>query len=194
MAENDKPEGQQPEALASLAQAARGPGMKPQRQGLNADPETYPRPDDPDREADTATRHLRAGAGMDNPGIDAEDNPGTHAAGGGASASSGSDPIGQAGSFTGSGSAETARHSTEANAPPPSGTPAQGGALARGLRRASDSAEAAARDFAEEFRAGRDPLRAYGQKAIEQVERQPVTAMILAVAASFILARLTARR
>jgi hypothetical protein len=51
----------QPESLAEFDAAARHGGVKPENQGLTANADTAPRPDDPKLKDKTATEVLRAG-------------------------------------------------------------------------------------------------------------------------------------
>lgn len=53
--------GQQPEALATFAEAARHGGRKPGKVGLTATPETAPIPVAPRRKQDAATKVLQEG-------------------------------------------------------------------------------------------------------------------------------------
>lgn len=77
MTSNKKPEnsnppvsGQQPEALATFAAAARGKGEKPKNVGLDATQETAPIPTDTEQKADAATKVLREGAFGGDQGAD----------------------------------------------------------------------------------------------------------------------------
>jgi len=63
--DNDKPEGQRPEALRTFEAAARAGGKKPDDQGLTAKPDTAPLPDSLKREEVTATKVLQAGVKHD---------------------------------------------------------------------------------------------------------------------------------
>jgi hypothetical protein len=67
MAGNDRntPSGQQPEAEASLEAAARSGSRKPEDQGLEARPDTAPRPESSDRKQAEAAEILREGARKD---------------------------------------------------------------------------------------------------------------------------------
>jgi hypothetical protein len=58
---NSHSKGQQPEALATLAAAARHGGKKPERLGLSATGETSALPTSPDAKSDAANRVLREG-------------------------------------------------------------------------------------------------------------------------------------
>ncbi len=67
MPDTRKTGGQQPEALATFAEAARKGGVKPAEVGLTATPETAPIPVDPAAKQDAATKVLAEGAtGRDN--------------------------------------------------------------------------------------------------------------------------------
>jgi hypothetical protein len=63
--------GQQPEALATFAAAARGAGKKPDAVGLEATKDTAPLKTSPDAEAKAATRTLREGVYHDKEGAKA---------------------------------------------------------------------------------------------------------------------------
>ena len=58
-------EGDLPEALETFEAAARAGGVKPGGQGVNATPETEPKPDDLKREVKAATDVLKAGVAHD---------------------------------------------------------------------------------------------------------------------------------
>ena len=60
--EKSGPEGQQPEALASLEAAARSGSKKPEDQGLTAKSDTAPAPDSLEQEQKQAADQLKAGA------------------------------------------------------------------------------------------------------------------------------------
>jgi hypothetical protein len=62
MAHKQKTEGQQPEALATFAKAARSGGKKPDEVGLTATPETAPIPGDLKGEQKAAAKVLAEGA------------------------------------------------------------------------------------------------------------------------------------
>jgi hypothetical protein len=62
MPDTRKTDGQQPEALATFAEAARKGGVKPAEVGLTATPETAPIPVDPAAKQNAATRVLAEGA------------------------------------------------------------------------------------------------------------------------------------
>ena len=61
MANDQGPEGQQPEALATFAATARNDGKKPDDIGLTATPESGPVPASSEKKADAATKVLREG-------------------------------------------------------------------------------------------------------------------------------------
>jgi hypothetical protein len=66
MAKEPSPkEGDLPEALETFEAAARAGGVKPPGQGVNATPETEPKPDDLGREVKAATDVLKAGVAHD---------------------------------------------------------------------------------------------------------------------------------
>lgn len=63
----DKTDGQQPEALATFAEAARADGKKPDALGLTADGDTTPVPTDSARKDEAARKVLERGVtGRDN--------------------------------------------------------------------------------------------------------------------------------
>ncbi|MGF7159453.1 hypothetical protein FHS85_001072 [Rhodoligotrophos appendicifer] len=61
---------QEPEALATFAEAARGTGVKPKEIGLGATPETAPIPTDPDQKDKAATKVLQEGVTGEDKGAD----------------------------------------------------------------------------------------------------------------------------
>lgn len=61
----------QPEALATLGEAARAGGRKPDAIGLTATPDTAPVPTDTDKKDRAATKVLRRGAMATDEGVDA---------------------------------------------------------------------------------------------------------------------------
>ena len=65
MSKTRDPGGQQPEAEASLEEAARSGSKKPGDQGLRAKPETSPKPGSLDREEADAARILSDNAAKD---------------------------------------------------------------------------------------------------------------------------------
>jgi len=58
-------EGDLPEALETFEAAARAGGVKPAKQGVDATPETEPKPDSLEREEKAATDVLKAGVAHD---------------------------------------------------------------------------------------------------------------------------------
>jgi hypothetical protein len=66
-----KREGQQPEALATFAEAARADGKKPADVGLTATPDTAPVETDPRAKDEAATKVLKRGATGEDEGVDA---------------------------------------------------------------------------------------------------------------------------
>jgi hypothetical protein len=63
-----KSDGQQPEALASLDAAAKADSKKPDDQGLQAKPDTAPKPDSLEKEEAAAAEILKKGAERDTGG------------------------------------------------------------------------------------------------------------------------------
>ncbi len=70
MPDQDDRKGQQPEALATFAAAARKAGAKPDEVGLTATPETSPLPADSARKDQGATLRLREGTFGDKEGAE----------------------------------------------------------------------------------------------------------------------------
>jgi len=68
---NPKSTGQQPEALATFAEAARADGKKPDDVGLTATPDTAPIPTDSGSKDEAATKVLRRGATGTDEGVEA---------------------------------------------------------------------------------------------------------------------------
>lgn len=66
----DKSSGQQPEALATFAEAARAGGKKPDDIGLTATPDTAPIPTDSRQKDEAATRVLRRGTTGADEGVE----------------------------------------------------------------------------------------------------------------------------
>jgi hypothetical protein len=66
----DKTSGQQPEALATFAEAARSDGKKPDDIGLTATPDTAPVPTDSRQKDEAATKVLRRGATGEDEGVE----------------------------------------------------------------------------------------------------------------------------
>lgn len=64
-------DGQQPEALATFAEAARQGGRKPDDVGLTATPDTAPMETDPKRKHEAAAKVLQEGATGEDRGADA---------------------------------------------------------------------------------------------------------------------------
>ncbi len=67
----DKSDGQQPEALATFAEAARADGKKPADLGLTANSDTAPVTTDPHAKDEAATKVLKRGATGQDEGVDA---------------------------------------------------------------------------------------------------------------------------
>lgn len=201
MASNDKAPGGQPEPLASLGEASRSGGVKPEQQGLNARPETAPKPDDPKRKDEEAAALLRSGNTADvkreTRTGSARNSPGGSSAGvGSASGSSASTNAGgsqSGGSESGStldGLRETARDAaSRIQESLPTADQARE-AVASTLREASSRATDVARRFADDVQAGKDPVREYGRTMIDQVQRQPVTSVLFAFLAGYIFSRI----
>jgi hypothetical protein len=199
MAPNDKAPGGQPEPLASLGEAARSGGVKPEQQGVGARPETAAKPDDPKRKDEDAAALLRSGGTADvkreTRTGSARNSPG----GGAASATGGKTPSHQAGSqaegetpevSTLGGLRETAREAaSRIQDQLPSADQARE-AVTSTLRQASSVATDAARRFADDVSAGKDPVREYGRTVIDQVQRQPVTSVMFAFLAGYVFARI----
>ncbi len=66
----DKSSGQQTEALATFAEAARADGKKPDDIGLTATPDTAPIPTDSRAKDEAATKVLRRGATGQDEGVE----------------------------------------------------------------------------------------------------------------------------
>lgn len=70
MANDDSTKGQQPEALATFAAAARNDGKKPDDIGLTATPESAPIPASSEKKAQAASKVLREGVLQRDQGAD----------------------------------------------------------------------------------------------------------------------------
>jgi hypothetical protein len=201
MAQNDKAPGGQPEPLASLGEAARSGGVKPEQQGLGARPETAAKHEDPKRKDEDAAALLRTGGTADvkreTRTGSARNAPGGDNAGGSGLSGSASGPSGgsQGSGAESSGSGlgglrETARDAaSRIQENLPSADQARE-AVASTLREASSRATDVARRFADDVQAGKDPVREYGRTMIDQVQRQPVTAVLFAFLAGYVFSRI----
>jgi hypothetical protein len=207
MAQNDKAPGGQPESLASLGEASRSGGVKPDQQGLGARPETAAKPEDPKRKDEDAAALLRTGGTAD---VKRETRTGSarNSPGGGAPSATSGSGEGPGGRFTGGqpddaesrapdtggstlgGLRETARDAaSRIQESLPSADEAREAVTAT-LREASSRATEAARSFADDVQAGKDPVREYGRTVIDQVQRQPVTSVLFAFLAGYVFSRI----